>query len=306
MIIKAMLQAGIMDEIRINPLGSQQGGILSPLLGNVYLHAFDPWITREWENKQTQHAYSTREYQRKVLKKRSNLKPAYLVRYADDWILATDTKQHAEKWKQRISNYVRTQLKLTLSDEKTVITNLREKTIHFLGCECKVVKGKSRTGYVTRTLPDRSRLKSKIKELHQKMNTLKHCRNKEALLHEMNIVNATIRGIIQYYQCTTWVNIVLSKYAFNLTWKAKMILKKYGGIWLPANEVNNLVSVHGEYTLGIPTVTYKTSEDWNHLIGVLQMEKDTTEESRGNAIYRGRSEVTPRTNRKEIFNCTRR
>jgi group II intron reverse transcriptase/maturase len=257
MIIKAMLKAGIMDEIRINPLGTQQGGIISPLLGNVYLHSFDQWVTREWENKQTKHSYATQSKQRDALKKRSNLKPTFLVRYADDWILATDTKQHAEKWKQRISKHLKSKLKLSLSEEKTFITNLRETPIHFLGCEGKVVKGKSRTGYITRTRPDRTRLKSKIKELHQKMNALKHCRNKETLIHEMNIVNATIRGIIQYYQCTTWVNIILSKYAHNLKWKAKMILKKYGGIWLPANEVNNLLSVHADYTLGIPAVTYK-------------------------------------------------
>lgn len=259
MIIKAMLKAGIMEEVQVNQLGTQQGGTISPLLGNVYLHAFDQWITREWENKQTKQVYSCREYQRRVLKKKSNLKPAYLVRYADDWILATNTKQNAEKWKQRISNYALTQLKLTLSDEKTVITNLRESHIHFLGCECKVVKGKSRTGYVTRTLPDRARLKSKVKELHQKTNALKHCRNKETLIHEMNIVNATVRGIIHYYQCTTWVNIILRKYARNLQWKAKMILKKYGGFWLPANEVNNLASVHMDYVTGIPAVKYNNT-----------------------------------------------
>ncbi|SCW68740.1 HNH endonuclease, partial [Paenibacillus tianmuensis] len=257
MIIKAMLKAGIMDEIQINPLGTVQGGIISPLLANVYLHSFDQWVTREWENKKTKQTYATPSIQQEALKKRSHLKPAYLVRYADDWILAADTKRNAEKWKQRISNYLRSNLKLTLSAEKTVITNVREKPIHFLGCECKMVKGKSRAGYVTRTMPDRTRLKSKVKELHQKLSTLKRCKNKEALIHEINVVNATIRGIIQYYQCTTWVNIILSKYAYNLKWKAKRVLDKYGGIWLPANEVNNLTSVHADYTMGIPAVTYK-------------------------------------------------
>jgi len=257
MIIKAMLKAGIMDEIEVNPLGTQQGGTISPLLGNVYLQAFDQWVTREWEDKETKQVYPTQGRQKVALKKHSNLKPAYLVRYADDWILATNTKQNAEKWKQRISTYVRTQLKLTLSDEKTVITNLRENHIHFLGCEAKIVKGKSRSGYVTRTLPDRTRLKSKVKELYQKMNTLKQCKDRETLVHELNNVNATIRGIIQYYQCTTWVNIILSKYAFNLTWKAKIILKKYGGFWFPAHQVNNLVSAHEGYTTSIPTITYK-------------------------------------------------
>ncbi len=276
MIIKAMLKAGIMQEIQVNPLGSQQGGIISPLLGNVCLHSFDQWITREWENKKTQHAYATQSKQRDALKKRSNLKPAFLVRYADDWILATDTKQHAEKWKQRISKHLKSKLKLSLSAEKTVITNLREAPIHFLGCECKVVEGKSRTGYITRTRPDRTRLKDKMKELHQKMNALKHCRNKETLIHEMNIVNATIRGLIQYYQCTTWVSIILGKYAHNLKWKAKMILKKYGGIWLPANEVNNLQSVHTDYTLGIPSVTYKGMNIGITSLAFCKWKKDTT------------------------------
>jgi len=257
MIVKGMLKAGIMDEIQINPLGTPQGGIISPLLANVYLHSFDQWVTREWERKKTQHAYTTPSRRSIALKERSNLKPAYFIRYADDWVLATKTKLHAEKWKQRISKYLRSNLKLTLSEEKTFITNLREKHIHFLGCEFKVVKGKSKTGYITRSLPDRARLKNKIKELHLNLSTLKHCENKETLIHEINVINATIRGIIQYYQCTTWVSIILAKYTYNLKWKARMVLRKYGGIWLPANKVHNLTSVHAEYTAGIPVIQYK-------------------------------------------------
>ena len=257
MIIKSMLKAGIMDEIQINPLGTQQGGIISPLLANAYLHSFDQWVTREWERKKTQHAYTTPSRRSLALRERSNLKPAYLIRYADDWVLATNTKRHAEKWKQRILNYLRSNLKLTLSEEKTFITNLREKHIHFLGCELKIVKGNSKTGYVSRSLPDRARLNSKIKELHRSLNALKRCDSKDALIHEINVVNAKIRGIIQYYQCTTWVSIILAKYSYNLKWKAKMVLRKYGGIWLPANKVHNLASIHSDYTAGIPAIQYK-------------------------------------------------
>lgn len=84
MVIKAMLKAGIMGEVSENPLGTPQGGIISPLLANVYLHSMDEWITREWENKKTRTTYSSSRNQYQSLHRYSNLKPAYLVRYADD------------------------------------------------------------------------------------------------------------------------------------------------------------------------------------------------------------------------------
>jgi len=113
MIIKKMLKAGIMDEIKTIELGTPQGGIISPLLANVYLHKLDKWIVREWEEKKTKHEY-THTNRVKALKK-TNLKPAYLIRYADDWILITNTKANAEKWKRRIEKYLDTKLKLKLS-----------------------------------------------------------------------------------------------------------------------------------------------------------------------------------------------
>lgn len=114
MIIKAMLKAGIMGEISENPLGTPQGGIISPLLANVYLHSMDEWITREWENKKTRTTYSSSRNQYQSLHRYSNLKPAYLVRYADDWILLTNSRENANRWKSRIANYLKVNLKLEL------------------------------------------------------------------------------------------------------------------------------------------------------------------------------------------------
>ncbi|CAM5186117.1 hypothetical protein UACE39S_05143 [Ureibacillus acetophenoni] len=54
MIIKEMLKAGIMKEIKRNEIGTPQGGIISPLLANVYLHKLDKWIAREWKEKTRQ------------------------------------------------------------------------------------------------------------------------------------------------------------------------------------------------------------------------------------------------------------
>jgi RNA-directed DNA polymerase len=210
MVIKAMLKAGIMDELEENPLGTPQGGIISPILANAYLDTLDQWVTREWENKKTKTEYSQHGHMLVGLRKRSNLKPVYLVRYADDWTLVTSYKSNAEKWKRRIAKYLDVKLKLTLSEEKTVITDIRKKPIHFLGFTYKVIKGrKSRTGYITKTSPDPQRLKAKVAEILRNTKRLKRIMpgtkndGKERLIAGVNLVNSQIRGVIQYYQAAT-------------------------------------------------------------------------------------------------------
>lgn len=262
MIIKAMLKAGIMDELKENPLGTPQGGIISPLLANAYLDTFDQWIIREWEEKETRYNYVTNDKKIRAMKKNTKLKPAYLVRYADDWVLITSTKSNAEKWKKRIKKYLDINLKLTLSDEKTKITNIKEKPIHFLGFNIKKSKGKSRTGYITNIRPNPEKLKEKVKKIQSETKKIKKInpnnkRGKEKLINEINRVNSIIRGVINYYEAATWVNVDMKKYADNLKYTAFKTLKPYGGKWIPANEVNNLPNTHKNYKTKIPTITYE-------------------------------------------------
>jgi group II intron reverse transcriptase/maturase len=261
MVIKQMLKAGIMDELKVNPLGTPQGGIISPLLANAYLDTLDQWIIREWEGKKTKTEYKRNNDKLRALRKSSGLKPAYLIRYADDWVLVTPTKSNAEKWKRRIAKYLGCRLKLTLSEEKTYITDIHKKPIHFLGFTYKVVKGKSRTGYVSRTNPDPKRLKAKVAEIRQEIRKLRRIKPgtkgcKEALVSGIIRISSMIRGVIQYYQAATWANIALAKYAYSLGYTAYKALKRHGGKWTPANEVSNLTSVHSQYRSKIPAIEY--------------------------------------------------
>ncbi|CEH28309.1 DNA polymerase [Aneurinibacillus migulanus] len=256
MIIKNMLKAGIMDELKVNSLGTPRGGIISPLLANAYLHILDQWIVREWEHKKLRKPPKHEMNKYRAMKDSTKLKPAYLVRYADDWVLITDSKSNAEKWKKRISRYLETKLKLKLSEEKTLITNVRKKAIQFLGLNLKAVKGKSRTGWVTVTKPNPERLKAKVKEIHKNIRAIKHVSydTKDYVVHEINKVNSQIRGVIQYYQVATGVNKSLGKFFQMLRYAGYKVLRKYGGFWTPANRTDNILAVHPNYKTWIPAI----------------------------------------------------
>ena len=147
-IIKAMLRAGVMGECEVNEDGTPQGGLISPLLANVYLDILDEWVSNQWESKRTVYPYTSQDSRTAVLKKRSNLIPSYLVRYADDFVIITDTRAHAENWKARLETFLQSKMKLTLSKEKTLITDARKKYIKFLGYQFKLVPGKAKKGYM--------------------------------------------------------------------------------------------------------------------------------------------------------------
>jgi len=76
-LIQAFLEAGVMEDrlFQRTDIGTQQGGILSPLLANLYLHQLDRWW---W----THYGALTRLERRK--RRRSGLGHPILIRYADD------------------------------------------------------------------------------------------------------------------------------------------------------------------------------------------------------------------------------
>ncbi|KDE48374.1 hypothetical protein DI43_05265 [Geobacillus sp. CAMR12739] len=109
MIIKAMLKAGVIRETKINEMGTPQGGIISPLLANVYLHKLDQWITREWEEKKMRNGTTIRTAKYKYPPRSLNNNQTRVLRKIRRR-LGTVTPiagGNAEKWKYRIKKYLK-------------------------------------------------------------------------------------------------------------------------------------------------------------------------------------------------------
>lgn len=118
-LLRQWLRAGVMENgvVTTTDLGSPQGGVISPLLANVYLHFLD----RVWNER-------CRDL-------------GLLVRYADDFVVMCKTKVKAEEALRRVK-IIFERLKLTLHPEKTRIveTGVHKDGFVFLGCDHRIVR----------------------------------------------------------------------------------------------------------------------------------------------------------------------
>ncbi|MDE8654757.1 group II intron reverse transcriptase/maturase [Novosphingobium sp. H3SJ31-1] len=143
-LVLAFLRAGIMVEatVRHPVAGTPQGGIISPLLSNIMLTAIDERY-RRWTP--GPHETVTSATQRRARDYNSGKATFYIVRYADDFVvLVSGSREAAEAEKDALATFLREELRLELSPEKTLITDVR-RGFDFLGY--RIVKTRSaRTG----------------------------------------------------------------------------------------------------------------------------------------------------------------
>ena len=180
-----VMEAGIFYETE---KGTPQGGIISPILANIYLHyILDLWV------------------ERKVIPGSRGV--VRMVRYADDFVICVQYKEEA----QRILRQLRERFGkfgLELSEEKTRVIEFgryavenakkrgeRPSTFNFLGFTHYC--GRTRRGYFTvgRTT-DRKRLRKKLKEMNV---WLRSVRNLVKVREWWPILCAKLRGHFQYY-----------------------------------------------------------------------------------------------------------
>ena len=106
-LISDFLKSGTVEDGKFNPteIGSPQGGIISPLLTNIYLNRFDQYMKG---------------------------KGIRIVRYADDILIFARTKSQAGKYRAVATDYLEKDLSLIVNTDKTHLTNLQQ-GIPYLG-----------------------------------------------------------------------------------------------------------------------------------------------------------------------------
>ncbi|WP_152053746.1 reverse transcriptase/maturase family protein [Tautonia marina] len=171
-LVSRMLKAGYLEDWRLNETlsGTPQGGILSPLLANIYLDKLDAFVEETLyprynrgtgrrgnpeykavvrQMAKAKAAGDAESWARLRSRQRSlpslmpddpHFRRLHYVRYADDFILGfTGPKAEATEIKDRLGEFLRDALGLELSPEKTLITHARTEKALFLGYEIGIM-----------------------------------------------------------------------------------------------------------------------------------------------------------------------
>jgi group II intron reverse transcriptase/maturase len=156
-----------------NRKGTPQGGVISPLLSNLYLHILD----RIWERKSLQQRLGAR-----------------IVRYADDIVLLCKRSKSGRV--MTIFRQILERLKLSLNETKTKIVNAFDEKFEFLGFSIWMGKGRKTRNYYPHVQPSKKalqKIKDRVTELTTRRRTIMPL---DWIVKE---VNATVRGWAGYF-----------------------------------------------------------------------------------------------------------
>ena len=167
-LLKYLLKAGYMEDWKYGHTlsGTPQGGVVSPILSNIYLDRLDkyvetvlipahthgtarkynlPWtrLKNQASRQRQQGNHKAALHLRKQMQQLPSVDPfdpgyrrLRYVRYADDFVLGcSGPKAEAQQVKESLATFLRDSLKLELSQDKTLITHATSQAARFLGYE---------------------------------------------------------------------------------------------------------------------------------------------------------------------------
>lgn len=176
-LVKKLLDAGYLEDWKLNKTlsGVPQGSILSPVLSNILLSKLDRFVETtlipqysRGKRRKPNKAYERLEVQARRCRQKGQMEAARKLkqqaqhlpsiethdpnyrrlrycRYADDFALAfIGPKEEAEEIKQQLRTFLLEELKLNLSEEKTLVTHARSQAAKFLGYEITTLQSNSK------------------------------------------------------------------------------------------------------------------------------------------------------------------
>jgi group II intron reverse transcriptase/maturase len=241
-LIQNLLRAGYLEDWKYHATlsGTPQGGIVSPILANVYMDRLDQFVSTTLlpaYNRRERRKYNP-DYQAlqqragrlvkmghkseaRDIRRRMKLLPAripndpdyrrlHYVRYADDFLLGfAGPRSEAEEIKVQLLEFLGEHLKLELSADKTLITHARTEPARFLGYEVVTIHNdRQHNKHGHRNINGTIGFKVPVNVVHAKCTPfLAHAKpvHRPERLHDsvFSIVSdyqAEYRGIVQYYQ----------------------------------------------------------------------------------------------------------
>ena len=281
-LVKGLLAAGYLEDWRFHATlsGSPQGGVVSPLLANLYLDRLDTFVettllpaytrgAKRAANPEYAHLLNTARYrsgaEALALRKRAQHLPSQLprdpayrrlryVRYADDFLLGfIGPRSEAEEIKRQLTEFLGGTLNLELSAAKTLVSHARSTPARFLGYEVQVLQDNaSRTRTGRRNLNGVIGLRAPLDVVRKK--SAAYLRDGKPIhraerLHESayTIVRgfqAEYRGVVEYYR------LAYNRHRFrDLKWVMEQALTKT----LAAKQRTSVAKVYRRYGTTLQT-----------------------------------------------------
>ena len=249
-LVKKLLDAGYMEDWKLNKTfsGVPQGSILSPVLSNILLSKLDRFVEMELmpqynkgKKRRENQAYQRLTKCARRLRKKGQMEAAKKIkqqaqklpsidpqdpdyrrlrycRYADDFALAfVGPKDEAEAIKQRLRTFLLEELKLNLSEEKTVITHTRDSAAKFLNYEITTLQSNTkqtlRRGRKMRSINGEIGLKVPWNVVEDKC---KRYMRKGKTIHRAELLNESDFTIIATYQLEYRGLVNYYRMAYNL------------------------------------------------------------------------------------------
>lgn len=193
-LIKSWLRAPVVEEdkdgkrrVIPNRCGTPQGGVISPLLANIYLNPLDHGVNHQCVGQ------------------------ARMVRYADDFVILCRPGQ-AQAVLERTKRWLNAK-GLTLNEKKTRLVDIRQQAINFLGFNLtwrRSLKGRKYL-HVEPSQKSREALRARLRDI------LNHWTRWKSIAEVVRETNAVLRGWAGYfhYRNSTSVMIGLKRYSHN-------------------------------------------------------------------------------------------